>query len=634
MDTAGLAAEIRRQEKSLEDLPNDFTFPLFNAQQALESQRRSGYRDTGAAVRELVDNALEAGASRIDIAFDEGRSGKRPIVQNLAVIDDGSGMLAKMARYALSWGGGTHFDDHEFIGRFGFGLPNASINQTRRVEVYTRTGPDQEFTMAWLDVNEFQRHGIQEIAPPTTAQLPQFVQKYLDRHKLSVDHGTVVVWANPDRLTYKSPAHLQQHLIDDFGVVYRYLLRSPLKIDGIDLRINNKALEPVDPLFLQPGAWLYQPPEEGGAIEQDSWNVVLHQYLDPDTGEARWESIDDPADLESIPVGDVVGTVVLRLARFPLEFVDGEAKTGDAHRRFEIRKSRRGMSFVRAGREIQTIDVFPRSQNDRASGLGLWPLLQGYAYHWGIEAKFNPVLDEAFGITNDKQSVRPVEDFWRILSQKDIDAALRRENTWQSKQRKARRKARLESSLTPTHAEQSAQSADLALSERIQLPERSREQAEQDLTEEAEERVRNNQAKNLDEARGALEEEGKRRRYRIEFVDLPDGPFYEPTWLGRQMVIQVNRLHRFYGTFYEELVRLPGSSRAKDAVDLLLLTLGRGELLADDGLDIFYRGQRTRAWSPYLETALSFLDRVDPEPEDELDLDHDPNEEGDAATAA
>lgn len=57
----------------------------------------------------------------------------------MAFIDNGSGMLPKMARYALSWGSGAHFDDPAFIGKFGFGLPNASINQTRLVEVYTKT---------------------------------------------------------------------------------------------------------------------------------------------------------------------------------------------------------------------------------------------------------------------------------------------------------------------------------------------------------------------------------------------------------------------------------------------------------------------------------------------------------------
>jgi len=34
----------------------------------------------------------------------------------------------------------------------------------------------------------------------------------------------------------------------------------------------------------------------------------------------------------------------------------------------------------------------------------------------GIEVKFNPQLDEVFGIANDKQTVRPIEDFWRLLA--------------------------------------------------------------------------------------------------------------------------------------------------------------------------------------------------------------------------
>jgi hypothetical protein len=51
----------------------------------------------------------------------------------------------------LSWGGGTQFDDPDFIGKFGFGLPNASINQTRRVEVYTRAKGSKETFVAWLD---------------------------------------------------------------------------------------------------------------------------------------------------------------------------------------------------------------------------------------------------------------------------------------------------------------------------------------------------------------------------------------------------------------------------------------------------------------------------------------------------
>ena len=61
-----LLSELERQEKYLAQLPENYEFPLFNARQAVESQRRRGY-DTAAASREIVDNATEAGASRVDV---------------------------------------------------------------------------------------------------------------------------------------------------------------------------------------------------------------------------------------------------------------------------------------------------------------------------------------------------------------------------------------------------------------------------------------------------------------------------------------------------------------------------------------------------------------------------------------
>src|SRR5437660_6266419 len=55
MTSDRLLNEIERQRKYLARLPKDFTYPLFNSKQALESQRRNGYRNTAAAAREIVD---------------------------------------------------------------------------------------------------------------------------------------------------------------------------------------------------------------------------------------------------------------------------------------------------------------------------------------------------------------------------------------------------------------------------------------------------------------------------------------------------------------------------------------------------------------------------------------------------
>jgi len=70
--------------------------------------------------------------------------------------------------------------------------------------VYTRNDPAQAFTRAYLDIREFSEFGLQEIPEVDEAELPAFVQAYLDRKKLSLEQGTVVVWANLDRLTYES----------------------------------------------------------------------------------------------------------------------------------------------------------------------------------------------------------------------------------------------------------------------------------------------------------------------------------------------------------------------------------------------------------------------------------------------
>ena len=130
-----LLTEIERQEKYLAELPPSFNFPLFNTKRALESQRQNGYRNSAVAAREIVDNSLEAKADKIHVVFDTVKNKTREVVKSVAFIDNGAGMVPKMARFALSWGGGTHFDDPSFIGKFGFGLPNASINQTRKVKV-------------------------------------------------------------------------------------------------------------------------------------------------------------------------------------------------------------------------------------------------------------------------------------------------------------------------------------------------------------------------------------------------------------------------------------------------------------------------------------------------------------------
>jgi len=610
-----LLSEVERQKKYLDRLPKDFQFPLFNAMQALESQRRNGYRNSAAAAREMVDNSIEAGAKKIHMVFETKKQG-RQVVTAVAFIDDGSGMLPTMARFALSWGGGTHFDDPNFIGRFGFGLPNASINQTKRVEVYTRTAGTKNVWMAWLDATDLPEHGLQTIPEPQEAELPAFVKEYMKRSGFELDHGTVVVWVEPDRLTYKTPASLKEHFLDDFGTTYRYLLQNiELKVDGVQV-------DPVDPLFLDPKGRYYRPAEDRGAILVTERSFPVEFFRDGTTGATHLKKLGDTGELERIrkngkSVGDVetlsVGVIHLKIARLPLGFAygrKGEAEIepidDSSKQRFEIRQSRRGMSFVRAGREIETVDAFPRSAKDRSSGLGNWPLLESYAYHWGIEVKFDPELDDVFGITNDKQRVRPIEEFWKLLADQEIDALLQYENNWQAKKRHIAAQAKKQPQATPepSPAEVSASIVDTVTGKPTPIPEHEKPKAQETFKKAATERSEVT-GKTLEEAAKAIEAEANRRPFRIDYFEDPYGPFYKPDWdLGYQIVVWVNREHPFYETCYIS----SKSKLAKEALDLFLIALSKAELTAVNATTRqWYEYQRTRVWSEFLAISMKDL---------------------------
>jgi hypothetical protein len=106
-----MLTELQRQDQYIRELPENFEFPLFSGRQAVESQRKSGYKTTAHAAREIVDNAIESGAANVWIALERVSATKREkyerkdAVTAIAIIDDGPGMRPKMARFALSWGG-------------------------------------------------------------------------------------------------------------------------------------------------------------------------------------------------------------------------------------------------------------------------------------------------------------------------------------------------------------------------------------------------------------------------------------------------------------------------------------------------------------------------------------------------
>ena len=124
------------------------TFAIIPQHLSIDAMRSSGYKDSAYAIAELIDNSIQAGEGLdrpvgvevicIDRAGYETSGGRRRL-NAVAVYDNAAGMSADTLRRALQFGVGTHRDaaNQHGIGKFGMGLPNSSISQCRRLEVWT-----------------------------------------------------------------------------------------------------------------------------------------------------------------------------------------------------------------------------------------------------------------------------------------------------------------------------------------------------------------------------------------------------------------------------------------------------------------------------------------------------------------
>src|SRR5438876_8425841 len=82
----------------------------------IQATRDSGYKGTGSAIAELIDNALVAGAKevRVNILLDATHGSLK-----IDIIDNGSGMDPRTLQQALRFGGSTRFNNRKGLGRYG-----------------------------------------------------------------------------------------------------------------------------------------------------------------------------------------------------------------------------------------------------------------------------------------------------------------------------------------------------------------------------------------------------------------------------------------------------------------------------------------------------------------------------------
>jgi len=521
--------------------------PIIALDKFIQATRDSGYKGTSSAISELIDNSLQAEASEIAITIAEV-AGEQPL--EVSVFDNGVGMDPFTLRHALRFGGSSRFDDRSGLGRYGMGLPNSSLSQANRVTVYTwqtldkarttKARSGKELTNAtvyssYLDVDEIARGELQHVPVPKAVPVPPA--------SCRGPSGTVVVWQRCDRLDNRRISTLERKISAELGRRFRHFIWN-----GVRLTVNGTSVPALDPLYLHPNS--------------------KHQGAEVFGEDLSYELAVDPTD-----PGKGTSTVEVRFSELPVH--EWQALSNDEKRALGISKGA-GVSVVRGGREVD-YGWFFLGEKRR----------ENYDDWWRCEIRFEPALDEAFGITHTKQQIRPKTYLIEALTP-DLEAMARALN---ARARKAHLTTKAQERFT--EAEEVASKNDRLLKPLSRAPEQSAKTLMADLKK----RHPKLRAGAADKAVG---------RYAIVEAPLKETVFFSVARDAERLVLVLNPDHPFYARVYKPLAE-SDSARDKElrvSLELLLLAAARSEA-ATGGRRGEAVGQFRLDWSNTLATFLN-----------------------------
>jgi hypothetical protein len=367
---------------------------LIQVDRALESWRDAGY-DLSAAVGEVVDNSIEAGARAIRIETvrvigERGKKGAKGSIGAIAVGDDGTGIAPDILPSSLTLGFSTRYGRREGLGRFGVGAKLAALSQARRVDIYTRPVGRTQIFHTFLDLDHIQSGEQHFLEAESVDGFPaEYAHLMQDDEGAEVESGTLVVWSKVDRL--EEGGRFGSSVDERIAELFKFLGRAYRKFiaSGIRIVLNDRPVTLHDPLFLLPN------PRAIEVLGPDAWRaeVIASEKKEIDGQEFE---------------------ITVTLLPKAVRLVRGEGGIGGKGQPFKdlyVPENEGRLSILRNGREIY-YDIVPR-------------LLPGGVKNQdrfiGIEVAFPATLDEYFQVRHVKRGAEPVsklrDELRRFLEQ-------------------------------------------------------------------------------------------------------------------------------------------------------------------------------------------------------------------------
>lgn len=386
---------------------------IIHAAAFVDALKSSGYKSTYNAISEIVDNSIDANAKNVFIIGEqklvntEGSAEKR--ISSFAFLDDGAGMDYEHLKNCLSIGYSDK-SERAGMGRFGVGLPQASVFVCNRVEVYSWQNGIANCMRTHLDIDEIRDLDLNELDTPVEASVPEEYRCYIkwkqdDKQYDFSEHGTLVVWTKCTRVDHKKWNTCVSHMAEDLGRKYRYFLHDGSVQIAMCERVSKsfETILPNDPLYLMAPS---QECLKGSIVES---NYISKPYnptegyiecmFEPFKNENGDETIVYPITYEkdgcavSKSINIKFSVVKEKYYSQPALGVSQKPGTFPYGKSAKI-KNNVGISIVRQGREIDF------------STFGFFGIYNVPEYRWwGCEISFDSELDEVFGISNNKQYV-------------------------------------------------------------------------------------------------------------------------------------------------------------------------------------------------------------------------------------
>ena len=395
--------------------------PLMGVDNILQMQD-NGYKSSVSAISEIIDNSIQANAKTIDVVIIRNTTRSKNEIDELLIVDDGDGMNMEVFDKALQMSSGTRGTAKSGLGKYGQGLPNASISQTKRVEVYTYQ--NNKILFNHIDLDEIYESGeayLPDAESVSKINIPLFKSGKIKANKT----GTVVRWCSPNKIRPKTAKVLSEHIEMLAGRMFRYFLNGyddgingirKCKINvlvydyngsnyEINLNQSRKEILPFDPMFL---------------MENTQMNRLFPESSHPTS--AIWPELAiKPFDVNYM--GNKEKTKVeIKLSYCKREERDRygrNAGSNDFGKKYLKRNlfnssGYDNISIIRSGREIDAGNFGFIS--DVSDPTNRW---------WSAEIHIDPIIDSIVGVDNKKQQASEIRFLdYESLSDEDTHEIL------------------------------------------------------------------------------------------------------------------------------------------------------------------------------------------------------------------